>query len=105
MSQTFCGKSWEKWIEEYGWSHQHPVNRLCHSVGIPLIATSIVLALIGFVVHALWFPAGVMFVAGWFLQFVGHAFERKLPEFFRDWRFLFVGLRWWVSRVRGRHLI
>jgi hypothetical protein len=33
MSQTFCGKSWEKWIEEYGWSHQHPVNRLCHSAG------------------------------------------------------------------------
>ena len=22
--------------------------------------------------------------------------------FFHDWRFLFVGLRWWVAKVRGR---
>jgi hypothetical protein len=35
-------------------------------------------------------------------QFVGHAFEGKPPEFFRDWRFLFVGLRWWVAKMRGR---
>jgi hypothetical protein len=34
--------------------------------------------------------------------FVGHAFEGKPPEFFRDWRFLFVGLRWWAAKVRGR---
>ena len=102
MSQTFCGKSWEKWIEEYGRSHQNPINRRCHSIGIPMISSSIVLALFGFVVRALWLPAAIMFVAGWFLQFVGHAFERKAPEFFHDWRFLFVGLRWWVSKVRGR---
>jgi hypothetical protein len=30
------------------------------------------------------------------------AFERKMPEFFRDWRFLFVGFRWWMNKVRGR---
>jgi uncharacterized membrane protein YGL010W len=43
-----------------------------------------------------------MFVIGWGLQFVGHAVEGKPPEFFHDWRFLFVGLRWWFAKVRGR---
>jgi len=43
-----------------------------------------------------------MFVLGWILQFVGHAVEGKPPEFLHDWRFLFVGLRWWVAKMRGR---
>ena len=53
---------------------------------------------------ALWRPwawelvAG-LFVLGWIFQFVGHAFEGKPPEFFKDWRFLFVGLRWWFAKV------
>ena len=38
----------------------------------------------------------------WTLQFVGHAVERTPPEFFKDWRFLFVGLRWWIAKLRGR---
>jgi hypothetical protein len=33
---------------------------------------------------------------------VAPAFEGKPPEFFHDWRFLFVGLRWWMAKVRGR---
>ncbi len=32
----------------------------------------------------------------------GHAFEGKPPEFMHDWRFLFVGLRWWLAKMRGR---
>jgi uncharacterized membrane protein YGL010W len=39
---------------------------------------------------------------GWILQFVGHYFEGKAPEFFHDWRFLLVGLRWWLAKIRGR---
>jgi uncharacterized membrane protein YGL010W len=101
VSGTFYGKPWDQWIAEYGRSHQHPVNRACHTLGIPLIVISAVAAIAGFVLHALWLPAALMFVVGWILQFVGHAFERKMPEFFRDWRFLFVGLRWWMKKVRG----
>jgi uncharacterized membrane protein YGL010W len=41
-------------------------------------------------------------VLGWTFQFVGHYLEGKPPEFFKDWRFLFVGLRWWVAKLRGR---
>jgi hypothetical protein len=41
----------------------------------------------------------VLFIAGWVLQFIGHAVEGKPPEFFSDWRFLFVGLRWWLAKL------
>jgi uncharacterized membrane protein YGL010W len=98
----FFGKSWQEWIDRYEQSHQHPVNRICHTIGIPLIATSLPLFVLVIFVHSLWpLPAG-MFLIGWTFQFVGHAVEGKPPEFFRDWRFLFVGLRWWAARVRGR---
>ncbi len=74
----------------------------CHSIGIPLIVFSLVIALISSFVSGLWILASLLFVTGWTLQFIGHGFERKVPEFFRDWRFLFVGLRWWLAKVRGR---
>ena len=90
-------RSSDEWLVRYAASHQHPVNRLCHTIGIPLIVVSIALAVAG-----AWRFALVLFVTGWTLQFVGHAFEGKVPEFFHDWRFLFVGLRWWFAKVRGR---
>ena len=90
------------WIGEYSQSHQHPMNRLCHSFGIPMIAVSLVLAVAGYFVRPLWLAAVVLFVVGWILQFVGHAYERKPPEFFKDPRFLFVGLRWWLAKMRGK---
>ena len=43
-----------------------------------------------------------LFVVGWTLQFVGHYIEGKPPEFLHDWRFLLVGLRWWLAKIRGR---
>ena len=96
------GRSWDEWIAQYATSHQHPVNRLCHTVGIPLIALSIPLGVVAIVVDGLWPVPLTMFVTGWIFQFVGHAFEGKPPEFLHDWRFLFVGLRWWVAKVRGK---
>jgi uncharacterized membrane protein YGL010W len=92
-------KSWDQWIDEYSRSHQHPANRFCHLIGIPLIVFSLVVGLTGFFVPALRTPALALFIVGWIFQFIGHAFERKLPEFFHDWRFLFVGLRWWLVKA------
>ena len=69
----------EQWIAQYASSHQHPVNRLCHTLGIPTILLSVLVS-----------------------QFIGHAFEGKPPEFFSDWRFLFVGVRWWWAKIRGK---
>ena len=96
------GRPWEEWIRQYGHSHEHPVNRFCHTVGIPLIALSIPLFLVALVVDGFWWIPLTMFIVGWVFQFIGHAFEGKPPEFFHDWRFLFVGLRWWFAKIRGR---
>jgi uncharacterized membrane protein YGL010W len=97
------GRSSEEWVAQYATSHQHPINRTCHTLGIPMIVLSILLVPIWWATDAAtyWVPAA-LFLAGWILQFIGHAFEGKPPEFFRDWRFLFVGVRWWVAKVRGR---
>jgi uncharacterized membrane protein YGL010W len=92
----------EDWIARYSRSHQHPVNRFCHTIGIPLIVLSLVLAALSIASKAPWWIAITLFIAGWVLQFIGHAVEGKPPEFFHDWRFLFVGLRWWLAKVRGR---
>lgn len=92
-----------EWIAQYSESHQHPTNRLLHTLGIPMIAISIVLAIVGvLVLPQVLIIAATLFVVGWIFQFVGHAFEGKPPEFFKDWRFLFVGLRWWFAKISGR---
>ena len=99
---TAGGRTSEQWVAQYATSHQHPVNRVCHTLGIPLIVISIAwLAIAWLASLPMWMPV-TLFAAGWALQFIGHAFEGKAPEFFHDWRFLFVGLRWWVAKMRGR---
>jgi uncharacterized membrane protein YGL010W len=92
----------DEWIAQYSTSHQHPLNRFCHTVGIPMIAVSLVLFAVAIFVSGLWKLALLLFVLGWIFQFVGHAIERKPPEFLHDWRFLLVGLRWWFAKIRGR---
>lgn len=98
----FSDRSWDAWIREYAQSHQHPINRILHSVGIPMIALSIFLLPLLFLWPSLWKLLLVLFIIGWILQFLGHVYEKKPPEFFRDWRFLLVGLRWWFAKIRGR---
>ena len=97
-----AGRSWDEWIARYSNSHRHPINRACHSFGIPLIVVSLLVAVVAFFVRGFWSIALGMFAVGWILQFIGHAFEGKPPEFLHDWRFLLVGLRWWVAKMRGR---
>ncbi len=83
----------EEMIENYKRDHQHPVNKATHMVGIPMIVLS--LPLMFFVP-----PVGIfMFVVGWILQFIGHAFEGKPPSFLRDPKFLIVGPTWYAKRL------
>jgi uncharacterized membrane protein YGL010W len=96
------GRTSAQWIAQYAGSHTHPVNRLCHSFGIPLIVLSLAVFVAAIFVHSLWIYAAALFVFGWILQFIGHAFEGKQPEFFHDWRFLLVGVRWWWAKMRGK---
>ncbi len=95
-------KTSEEWVEEYAESHQHPVNKWTHTIGIPIIAISILLIPVSFFVAGFWRIALGLFIFGWILQFIGHYFEGKPPEFFKDWRFLFVGLRWWFKKILGQ---
>jgi uncharacterized membrane protein YGL010W len=67
-----------------------------------MIVVSLLLLIGTVFVEGLWLLSLSLFVVGWILQFVGHWFEGKPPEFFRDWRFLFVGLRWWMAKMSGR---
>ena len=101
------GKPMDEWVQEYAEAHQNRFNQICHSFGIPMIVVSLVLMLVGCLGLLpslfLWVGAS-LFVVGWVLQFVGHAVEGKPPEFLRDWRFLFVGLRWWVKKTTRRSL-
>lgn len=94
--------TWHEWLAQYAESHQNPTNRCCHTIGIPLVAASVALAPALLFARQLWPLALGLFVVGWIFQFVGHHYEGKPPEFTKDWRFLFVGLRWWLAKVRGQ---
>jgi uncharacterized membrane protein YGL010W len=91
----FRDVSIDAWVDRYEKSHQNPINRLFHKFGIPTIAVSISLFLIGPLVRGFW-KAPFLFTAGWICQLLGHLIEGKPPEFLKDWRFLLVGLRWWL---------
>jgi uncharacterized membrane protein YGL010W len=67
-----------------------------------MIVISLALFAASIFAHALFRYALELFLFGWLLQFLGHAFERKAPEFFHDWRFLLIGTRWWWAKLRGK---
>ena len=91
----------EKWIGQYEQSHQHPLNRTLHTFGIPMIAISLPLFLLAPLIRGFCKVSLSLFTIGWILQFAGHAIEGKAPEFFKDWRFLFIGARWWLYKIGG----
>jgi uncharacterized membrane protein YGL010W len=93
------GRSWDQWIDEYSKSHENKINQITHKIGIPMIAVSILLLPFALFFSGLWKISVALFVVGWIFQFIGHYFEGKPPEFMKDWRFLFVGLRWWLKKT------
>jgi uncharacterized membrane protein YGL010W len=80
-------------VENYKAKHQHPLNRLSHSIGIPLIVVSLPLFFWN------WRWALALFVLGWVFQFVGHLIEGNSPAFFRNPVYLVVGPLWLVRRA------
>ena len=85
MSQDF--------FSNYKAKNQHPLNRLTHSIGIPMIVISLPLFLFN------WRWSLLLFVAGWIFQFVGHAIEGNQPAFFRNPVYLLVGPLWLLRRA------
>ncbi len=86
---------WSRLMAEYDEQHSDPRNRVCHQIGIPLIAASFPVGatIIGLPL------AATMFTTGWGFQFVGHYFEGKPPAFVNDKRNLIVGLLWWAKKM------
>ena len=82
-------------VEEYKAKHRHPLNRLSHSFGIPMIVVSLPLFFWD------WRWALALFVSGWVLQFVGHFIEGNQPAFFRNPVYLLVGPIWLARRALG----
>ena len=79
------------WIARYTLSHQHPVNRFCHTIGIPLIAVSLPLFVAALFVRGFWpVPLG-LFVLGWAFQFIG---PKAYIYFFRSSRSTTPSLMW-----------
>lgn len=83
----------EDLIVNYKAKHRHPLNRLSHSIGIPLIIISLPLFFFD------WRWALGMFVFGWILQFAGHAIEGNQPAFFKNPVYLLVGPLWLLRRA------
>ncbi len=50
----------------------------------------------------LWISSGVIFVAAWIGQFVGHVLEGRKPSFFKDLQFLMIGPLWLLAKIYRR---
>jgi uncharacterized membrane protein YGL010W len=85
----------ESFIENYKAKHRHPLNKLSHSIGIPLIVISLPLFFFN------WRWALGLFIVGWALQFLGHLIEGNQPAFFRNPLYLLVGPWWLLRRALG----
>jgi uncharacterized membrane protein YGL010W len=87
-------------LERYEDSHQHPLNRSLHAIGIPLIAVSAIGAI------SPWRPFGwrrstfvAGMAAGWGLLFAGHYIEGNRPVVFSDPSVLISAPAWWARRT------
>jgi uncharacterized membrane protein YGL010W len=83
----------ESFTSSYKAKHQHPLNRLTHTIGIPMIVLSLPLLFFN------WRWALALFVVGWIFQFIGHAIEGNQPAFFRNPVYLLVGPWWLLKRA------
>jgi hypothetical protein len=70
--------------------------------GIPAVVLAIVLWLAAPFVPGAWLWALILTLIGIALQLIGHRFEGKPPSASSDWRFLIIGLRWWINFIRGK---
>jgi uncharacterized membrane protein YGL010W len=80
-------------MEDYKAKHKHPLNRLTHNIGIPMIVVSLPLFFFN------WRWALALFIVGWIFQFIGHAIEGNQPAFFRHPVYLLIGPLWVARRA------
>ena len=81
----------DSFVDNYKAKHRHPLNKLSHSIGIPIIFVSLPLFFFS------WRWALAVFIVGWVFQFIGHVIEGNQPAFFGNPLYLPVG-PWWLLR-------
>ncbi len=89
--------------EHYDRTHQHPTNRLLHTIGIPMILGGAA----GMLVAPRWTPpwwiANGSWTVGWALNFVGHGvFEKGEPAFAQDPLAFVAGPIWDAVRIEQK---
>lgn len=87
-------------MDNYREKHQHPLNRLSHYIGIPMIVVSLVYVFFN------WKVGLALFGVGWIFQFVGHFIEGNQPAFFKNPIYLLVGPLFVIKKTSEalRHL-
>src|SRR4029079_1619749 len=69
-------------IDNYDRTHDNKMNRILHSVGIPMIVGGAAGLLISPAYTPPWWVSNGLWSAGWALNFVGHGFfEKNAPAF------------------------
>ena len=93
-------RSWDDWIAQYSTSHQNPINRICHTIGIPLIMLSLAFLILTIFIHRFWTVALGLFIVGWIFQFIGHSvYEKRQPAFLTNAMHLLIGPLWILNDV------
>lgn len=79
--------------EVYRLMHQHPLNKLTHAFGIPLVLASVLWPAWALATRGTfeWEALLVLGAVGWTLQLLGHRIEGNRPAFFRDLGQLVIG--------------
>lgn len=93
---------WQKAIEFYDATHQHPTNRVLHTVGIPMIVGGVVGMLAAPRYTPPWWVANGSWTAGWILNFIGHAYEQGAPAFADDPLSFLAGPAWDFVRLKEK---
>lgn len=100
MPEDPCATPSGGFLERYHREHRHPLNRLTHYIGIPMIVVSLG------VIFWDWRWGLGLFAVGWVFQFLGHFIEGNRPAFFSNPVYLLVGpvylLRRAVRALVGR---
>lgn len=82
----------------YAANHQHPMNRVLHAIGIPLIACSALATIFGPRIVGAPRPAALAgVIVGSALLFVGHAIEGNRPAIFTRRGAMLDAVRWWAG--------
>lgn len=83
-----------EYMSRYDHEHHHPLNKVLHGIGIPMILAGLVLLFLAW-------PWGLaLFAVGWVLLFAGHKIEGNNPAFFQGPIYFLVGPLWVAKELK-----